>query len=265
MIGYYAGVKGLLGIQQDSTRTGASPTETETPQPDIETPQQTETPPPETETPTQNVIFSSDFQSGEFSNQWSIMWYEGNATPGDESIRPNSNNWSVRENPQTGSLALNLRGEGNSNAVATDERIIDFTEDMRFSYSFMPDSNGIGARVTALDFSRNGTAEDRIVEETPRARFGAAERGNEFHFLDHQRTFDRELFAPNEMHNIEVEWIDDVLRGYHNGELIMNTNDVSFDDVAISRDGTYRLQVQANGGYGGSVDFWIDNVSLEYL
>jgi hypothetical protein len=191
------------------------------------------------------------------------MWYAGQAASGSGGIN-STNNWEVREHPITGSLALNVQGEGDAHAIATQERILDISQDLRFEYSFTPDESGIGARVSALDYDQNGSRNNRITEETPRAPFGAAERGNEFKFLDYQTVLSPNRFSTNEINEMRVEWQDGVVRGYHNDELIAEA-EASTDGTNIDSDGDYRLQIQANGAFGGDADFWINGIRIEYI
>jgi hypothetical protein len=85
MIGYYAGVKGLLGLQQEPTRASPPPSETETAQPEIENPPETETDSPESisstdqpQDPDPGVVIIDDFESGSLSPAWKDVFDSSN-------------------------------------------------------------------------------------------------------------------------------------------------------------------------------------------
>lgn len=261
LVGYYVGAKELLGIQRkppiSTTSTAQRATTTTT---TVSTPTATRT---ESPTQTESLAFVDTFQSGSYRDNWSIVWYDGNAVAGSDGI-DSTNNWAVRQHPITESLALNVKGKGDAHAIATDKKVIDLSQDLRFEYSFTPDKNGIGARVTALEYDQNGSPDNRITEETPRAPFGAAERGNQFKFLDFQKTLDSSRFSPNQVNTIQVEWKDGIVRGFHNDELIAEGS-ASMSGVSIHEEKDQRLQIQANGAYGGSISFWTDSIKLQYL
>ena len=207
-----------------------------------------------------NYRFYEDFEHGNLDD-WELVWRDANTQP--------SNDWSVeRERSTAGDHSLYIDANGDSNLIATKDRVIDVSGDFELSYSFyLGDSDHRTCGLYMYDLSENGSESEPInnVNENREVLLNARRRDStneaSFHGLgNEQRYQDIDKITPQEHNDILLKREGDDVYVYYNGELVLE-GDVDASDLPLDRE--YRLLVAASGAWGRPTEIWFDDINFK--
>jgi hypothetical protein len=205
-----------------------------------------------------NTQFNDGFEDGDLDENWSIVWQNfGDIEP--------TNNWkTTREQPISGNQSLYLLASGDPNVLATNNRIIDLSEEFEFSvkYHVISDNNR-GPRIRLIDTDKNGSQGDYI--EVDSVTFGgisgsgsAYGRSNgQFRLFDKEIEISSDSLTTGADHQITVTREENEIKGYHDGNLIVT---IPVGDIITDLSTTYRLALANSGTWGSESEIYFDDI-----
>ncbi|MFB6071154.1 MAG: hypothetical protein ABEJ76_09035 [Halanaeroarchaeum sp.] len=211
--------------------------------------------------PKEPTGFSDGFEDGDLEDWSAVELTEG-------ALDRNGNNWSVVSKAITGDYSLHLRslGDHSDNGLATDEYVVDMTEDFTLSFDWItPDPNNRGPGIRLLN--QDGTNFEETSREEILARdaismdYGAdaiSRAGSPFKGKANFGgvRFERMSYEPNTVHSVRIEKAGSEADLYFDGQ--------HQQTAPVDSRGTYRLVLVNSGTWGDESTIRFDNVAVRY-